>query len=63
MPALVKSTLGSSLRISGQLGSRVWPFASKNLMKRSRISALSISALLPSPASPAPVVGPEKRRV
>jgi hypothetical protein len=42
MPALVKRTLASSLSVSGQLGSRVWPFASKNLMNLSRISALSI---------------------
>jgi hypothetical protein len=42
MPALVKRTLGSSFRISGQLGMRVWPLSSKNLMNFSRISALSI---------------------
>src|SRR6266545_6452873 len=42
IPALVKSTLASSFKVSGQLGSLVWPFASKNLMNRSRISALSI---------------------
>ena len=42
MSALVKSTLGSSFRTSGALGSRTWPFDSKNLMNRSRISLLSI---------------------
>lgn len=46
MPALVKSTLGSSLKMSGQLGIRVWPFSSKKVMNRSRMVALSISALL-----------------
>src|SRR2546428_1616117 len=46
MPALVKRTLGSSVRMSGQLGIRVWPFASKKVMNRSRMVALSISALL-----------------
>jgi hypothetical protein len=38
MPALVKSTLGSSFRTSGALGRRTWPFCSKNRMNRSRIS-------------------------
>src|SRR5437667_8159289 len=46
MPALVKRTLGSSFRMSGQLGIRVWPFSSKKVMNRSRMVALSISALL-----------------
>jgi hypothetical protein len=41
MPALVKSTLGSSFRTSGALGSRVWPFSSKNLMNLSRMTELS----------------------
>jgi hypothetical protein len=41
MPALVKSTLGSSLRTSGALGRRTWPFSSKNLKNRSRIVELS----------------------
>jgi hypothetical protein len=43
MPALVKRTLGSSFKMSGQLGTRVWPFRSKNSRNRSRIAALSIS--------------------
>src|SRR5438132_3469687 len=42
MPAVVNSTLGSSFRTSGALGRRTWPFDSKNLTNRSRISALSI---------------------
>jgi len=42
MPALVNRTLGSSFNIRGQLGMRVCPFSSKNLMNFSRISALSI---------------------
>src|SRR2546428_11776868 len=46
MPALVKRTLGSSFRMSGQLGIRVWPFSSKKVINRSRMVALSISALL-----------------
>ncbi len=46
IPALVKRTLGSSFRISGQLGIRVWPFSSKNLMNRSRM--LAESMCLPS---------------
>jgi len=47
MPALVKRTDGSSLRINGQLGMRVCPFSSKKEMNRSRIVALS-SFLPPS---------------
>jgi len=47
IPALVKSTLGSSFRTSGALGRRTWPRSSKNLMNRSRISALS-SLVAPS---------------
>jgi len=42
----VKRTLGSSFRIRGQLGIRVWPFSSKNLMNRSRM--LAESMCLPS---------------
>ena len=42
MPALVKRTLGSSFRISGQLGMRVWPLSSKKVMNRSRMVALSM---------------------
>jgi len=41
MPALVKSTLGSSLSTSGALGRRICPFASKNLKNFSRIVELS----------------------
>src|SRR2546428_2133703 len=40
MPAVVNSTLGSSFSTRGALGSRPWPFASKTLTKRSRISSL-----------------------
>src|SRR5713101_787702 len=58
MPALVKRTEGSSFRISGQLGMRVWPFSSKKEMNRSRMVALSSlpsSSFLAGDVSPAPL--------
>ncbi len=39
MPALVKSSEGSSLGTRVELSTRVWPFFSKYLRKRERISA------------------------
>lgn len=46
MPALVNSTLGSSFRTSGALGSRMWPFSSKNRKNLSRMVELSSSRSL-----------------
>jgi hypothetical protein len=55
MPALVKSSVGS-LGISDALGTRVWPFSSKNLRKVSRISRAERSEGTDSP-------GGERRRI
>src|SRR2546428_13722429 len=46
MSELVKRPLGWTFRMSCQQGLRVLPFSSKKVMNRSRMVALSISALL-----------------
>src|SRR5256885_15421940 len=38
IPALVKSSVGSSCGTSGELGTMRWPFCSKNLRKAARTS-------------------------